>query len=210
MIIAAPPDKSKKEYTKVYYGGETAINSVLHFLSETNKTIDACVDNTRPSLAIDILVLRKAFVDAKKRGVKLRYVTEITKDNIRYCKRLLTMVDELRHLNGIKGNFYISETAYLAPATYHEEGKPASQVIYSNVEEIVDHQNYVFDTLWSRAISAKERIREIEEDIMPIRTKLVEKSRRDNQRDKTQKQCRQQTIYLHFIWWHANELQLHV
>ena len=157
----------------MYYGGETAINLVLHFLSETNKTIDACVDNTRPSLAIDILVLRKAFVDAKKRGVKLRYVTEITKDNISYCKRLLTMVDELRHLNGIKGNFYISETAYLAPATYHEEGKPASQVIYSNVEEIVDHQNYIFDTLWSRAISAKERIREIEEDIMPIRTKLL-------------------------------------
>ena len=173
MIIAAPSTKSKKEYTKVFYGGETAINLVLHFLSETNKTIDACVDNTRPSLAIDILVLRKAFVDAKKRGVKLRYVTEITKDNIRYCKRLLTMVDELRHLNGIKGNFYISETAYLAPATYHEEGKPAAQVIYSNVEEIVDHQNYIFDTLWSRAISAKERIREIEEDILPIRTKLL-------------------------------------
>ena len=173
LTIAAPPDKSKKEYTKVFYGVETAINTVLHFLSETNKTIDACVDNTRPSLAIDILVLRKAFVDAKKRGVKLRYVTEITKDNISYCKRLLTMVDELRHLNGIKGNFYISETAYLAPATFHEEGKPASQVIYSNVEEIVDHQNYVFDTLWSRAISAKERIREIEEDTMPIRTKLL-------------------------------------
>jgi signal transduction histidine kinase len=173
LIIAAPSTKRKKEYTKVYYGGETAINLVLHFLSETNKTIDACVDNTRPSLAIDILVLRKAFVDAKKRGVKLRYVTEITKDNIRYCKRLLTMVDELRHLNGIKGNFYISETAYLAPATYHEEGKPAAQVIYSNVEEIVDHQNYIFDTLWSRAISAKERIREIEEDILPIRTKLL-------------------------------------
>ena len=83
------------------------------------------------------------------------------------------MVDELRHLNGIKGNFYISETAYLAPATYHEEGKPAAQVIYSNVEEIVDHQNYIFDTLWSRAISAKEKIREIEEDILPIRTKLM-------------------------------------
>ena len=173
LTIAASPTKSKKEYTKVFYGGETAINLVLRFLSETNKTIDACVDNTRPSLAIDILVLRKAFTDAKKRGVKLRYVTEITKENICYCKRLLTMVDELRHLNGIKGNFYISETAYLAPATYHEEGKPAAQVIYSNVEEIVDHQNYIFDTLWSRAISAKERIKEIEEDILPIRTKLM-------------------------------------
>ena len=55
LTIAASPTKSKKEYTKVFYGGETAINLVLRFLSETNKTIDACVDNTRPSLAIDIL-----------------------------------------------------------------------------------------------------------------------------------------------------------
>ncbi|MFL6409564.1 MAG: hypothetical protein ACJ71F_21170 [Nitrososphaeraceae archaeon] len=38
------------------------------------------------------------------------------------------MVDELRHLEGIKGNFYISETEYVAPATFHANGKPASQL----------------------------------------------------------------------------------
>ena len=173
LTFTAQHTRNKKEYTKVFYGAETALKTVLHFLSQTNENIDACVDNTRPSLAIDILVLRKAFADAKKRGVRLRYVTEITKVNINYCKQLLPLVDELRHLNGIKGNFYLSETAYLAPATFHEEGKPASQIIYSNVEEIIDHQNYIFETLWDRAISAKERIKEIEEDIMPIRTKLM-------------------------------------
>src|ERR687889_1285578 len=100
----------------------------------------------------------------KKRGVKLRYVTEITKDNISYCKQLLTtMVYELRHLDGMKGNFYISESAYLAPATFHEKGKPASQIIYSNVKEIVEHQRYVFESFWNRAVPAKQRIREIEE-----------------------------------------------
>jgi two-component system, OmpR family, sensor histidine kinase VicK len=72
--------------------------------------------------------------------VKLRYVTEITKDNISYCKQLLTtMLYELRHLDGMKGNFYINDSAYLAPATFHEKGKPASQIIYSNVKEIVEH-----------------------------------------------------------------------
>ncbi len=30
---------------------------------------------------------------------------------------------------------YLSETGYLAPATFHERGKPASQIIYSNVKE---------------------------------------------------------------------------
>ena len=158
------PIKNVRERTEVVYGIDNVINIVLQFLSQTNNKIDACVDYTRPSLAIDFLALKNAFLNAKKRGVKLRYVTEITKDNISYCKQLLTtMVYELRHLDGMKGNFYISESAYLAPATFHEKGKPASQIIYSNVKEIVEHQRYVFESFWNRAVPAKQRIKEIEE-----------------------------------------------
>jgi signal transduction histidine kinase len=163
-LTASVPIKSG-EVTKVFYGVDTVVNIVLQFLNQTNAIIYACVDQTRPVLAIDIPVLKDAFLNAKKRGIKLRYVTEITKDNISYCKQLLTMVDELRHLNGIRGNFYISETEYLAPATFHEKEKPASQIIYSNVKEIIEHQKYVFDSFWSRAIPAERRIKEIEEGI---------------------------------------------
>ncbi len=158
------PIKNAEERTEVVYGIDNVINTVLQFLSETNNKIDACVDYTRPSLSIDFLALKNAFLNAKKRGVKLRYVTEITKDNISYCKQLLTtMLYEFRHLDGMKGNFYISDSAYLAPATFHEKGKPASQIIYSNVKEIVEHQRYVFDSFWNRAVPAERRIKEIEE-----------------------------------------------
>ena len=156
-----------QEFTRVYYGGGTVIDTVLQFLNKSNNIIYACVDQTRPSLTIDIALLKEAFLDAKNRGVKLLYVTEINRDNLSYCKQLSTMVDELRHLDGIKGNFYISETGYLAPATLHEKGKPASQIIYSNVKELINHQKYVFDTFWDKAIAAEQRIREIEEDIEP-------------------------------------------
>ena len=152
-----------EEATRVFYGVKTVVNTVLQFINKTNSKIDACIDQTRPSLVIDIAVLKEAFLDAKKRGVYLRYVTEITKDNLSYCKELMTMVNELRHLDGIKGNMYVSETGYLAPATFHERGKPAEQIIYSNIKEIVEHQTYVFDTLWTRAISAEERFEQIEE-----------------------------------------------
>jgi hypothetical protein len=54
--------------------------------------------------------------------------------------------NEIRHLDGIKGTFYISDTEYIPPATFHQKGKLASQMIYSNVREIVEHQQYVFDT----------------------------------------------------------------
>ena len=92
---------------------------------------------TRPPLAIQVKTIKKAFADAKRRNVGLRYLTEITKDNISYCKELMTIVDEPRHLDGIKGNFMLSETEYLSPVVLIEKEKVASQIIYSNVKEIV-------------------------------------------------------------------------
>jgi two-component system sensor histidine kinase VicK len=120
------------------------------------------MDYTRPPLAITIDRIRGAFSDAKKRGVKLRYLTEISKDNTSFCKELISLVDEMRHLDGIKGNFMLSETEYLAPIILFEKGKIASQIIYSNQKELVDQHQYIFDTLWNKAISAEQRIKEIE------------------------------------------------
>ena len=164
----------KKEDTLVFYGVDAVINIVIQFLNQTNKTVYACVDQTRPILTLDILVLKKAFEDAKRRGVKLMYVTEITKENLSYCKQLMEMTHELRHLDGIKGNFYISESGYLAPATFHEKGKPASQIIYSNVKEIIEHQRYLFETLWNKAIPAEQRINEIEEGVILGKTEVIQ------------------------------------
>jgi len=158
----------------VFYGVETVISTVIEFLNQTNNIVYACVDQTRPILTLDILVLKNAFLDAKNRGVKLLYITEITKDNLTYCKELVKMTHELRHLDGIKGNFYISESGYLAPATYHEKGKPTSQIIYSNVNEIIEHQKYVFDSFWNRAISAEQRINEVEEGTILGKTEVIQ------------------------------------
>jgi two-component system, OmpR family, sensor histidine kinase VicK len=120
---------------------------------------------TRPPLAIEIETIKKAFLDAKSRSVRLRYLTEITKDNLSYCKELMTIVDELRHLEGIKGNFMVNETEYLSPVVFFEEEKISSQIIYSNVKEIAEQQQYIFDSFWDRAIPAQQRTNEIENDI---------------------------------------------
>jgi two-component system, OmpR family, sensor histidine kinase VicK len=151
------------EKTKILYGSDRVINTALQFTSNSRNKIDACVDHTRPSLIAEIRELKKAFRDAKRRGVKLRYITEITAENVSFCKELLTsVVNELRHLDGIKGNFYVSEKEYIAPAALHEKDKPSSQIIHSNMKEIVEEQQYVFDTLWNKSIPAEDKIKEIE------------------------------------------------
>jgi len=156
------------------YGADRVIDRELEFFANSKKRIDTCMNYTRPSLAGIVESIKKAFLDAKSRGVKLRYLTEITPDNIDACKELMTIVDELRHLNGIKGNFMVSETEYLAPVILFEKGKIASQIIYSNVSEILDQHLYMFDTLWDKAISAQQRIKEFEEGrVIHYETKLL-------------------------------------
>jgi signal transduction histidine kinase len=164
-----------KQKTSIYYKPYHVINTVIEFIDKSSDRIDACVDYTRPSLIFEIAALKKAFVDAKNRGIKLRYVTEITGDNVSYCKELINTINiDLRHVDGIKGNFYVSENEYVAPATFHHKGKPASHVIYSNVKEIVHHQQYVFESFWTRAIPAQQRIKEIEEGVIHYQTKIVD------------------------------------
>jgi len=173
LTTQASPD-AISERTEVLHGEQNTIKTVLQFTLRAKSRIDACVDYTRPSLVVEIGQLRKAFLNARRRGVKLRYLTEITDENVVYCKELLKIVDELRHIDGIKGNFYLSETEYIAPATFHEKGRPASKIIYSNVNDIVDHQRqFVFNIFWSRSIPAEQKIKEIEEGITHYETKVL-------------------------------------
>ncbi|MFL6433232.1 MAG: histidine kinase dimerization/phospho-acceptor domain-containing protein, partial [Nitrososphaeraceae archaeon] len=68
----------------------------------------------------------------------------------------------------------LSESEYVSPVVSTEKGKVAARAIHSNVKELVEQHEYMFDTLWSKAISAEHRIREIEEGAYPIRTRLLQ------------------------------------
>src|SRR5215469_12036078 len=163
----ASKGKDKILQTELVHGCENVVDFLVEFSDKAKLRIDVCVDHTRPGLAIEIRRLMDAVIDAKKRQVKIRYITEITKDNLDYCKELIPIADEFRHLNGIKGNFYVSEEVYAAPSTLHQKGKSSEMMIYSNIKEIVEHQQYIFDSFWSKAISAEQKIKEIEEGIEP-------------------------------------------
>ena len=62
----------------------------------------------------------------------------------------------------------------LAPSTLHEERKSSEMMIYSNVNEIVEHQQYIFDSFWNTSTSAKRKIREIQSDISLGITEIID------------------------------------
>jgi two-component system, OmpR family, sensor histidine kinase VicK len=54
-------------------------------------------------------------------------------------------------------------------------GKLLLEIIYSSVREIVEHQQYVFETLWNKSMSAEKRMKELEEGITThYETKVIE------------------------------------
>src|ERR687891_789524 len=159
----------KHEQTEMLIGAEVTTKRVSELFSNVSKKFDGCANSTAPSIAMTIL--RDAYEDMKSRGVKIRWVTDITKDNLTHCKDLMQYA-EVRHIGCLNGNFRVSETEYIA-ATTTKEGLPIPKLIYSNSREMVEQQQYIFETLWAKAVPAEQRIKEIEQGVEPQRIEVV-------------------------------------
>ncbi|MFL6309711.1 MAG: hypothetical protein ACJ70T_06910 [Nitrososphaera sp.] len=97
-------------------------------MSDVKKKMDIYFDNRAPSIVINVDEYLNGYRDIKRRDGKIRLLTEITSENIEYCKQLMNTVDELRHLDGIKGGLAVSESEFMA-TTVLEESTPLTQVV---------------------------------------------------------------------------------
>lgn len=131
-------------------------------MDNVKERMDIFFDKSAPSIVVDIEEYRNGYSNIRKRGGRIRAFTEVTKENLSYCKELKELVDELRHLDGVRGGIAVSESEYMA-STVLQESTPLTEVIYSNVREVVEQGQYIFDTLWSTAIPAEQKIKELEE-----------------------------------------------
>jgi phosphatidylserine/phosphatidylglycerophosphate/cardiolipin synthase-like enzyme len=160
------------ERSEVLYGTENAKNLLLQIASQAKRRIDICDDYTIPSVNIPAELFKRLLSQAKSEQIRFRYLTEITKGNIEYCKQIMEIA-EVRHLYGIKANFAVSDTEYTSTAVM-QQVHAIPEVIYSNVKRIVEQQQYLFETLWSKAISAEKKIREIEEGVELEKTHVIQ------------------------------------
>jgi signal transduction histidine kinase len=141
------------------------INAILDIFSNAKHRIDVCGNSNFPLKISLFESIKKVVIAAKNRGIRLRFVVEITYENLQYCKDLMKIADEIRHMDKIEANFGLNEIEYLGSITL--QGEETLQATYSNVMEVVEQQQFIFNTLWSKAIPAEQKIREIEEGIKP-------------------------------------------
>ena len=162
-------DGHPDEKTEVIYGEENVIDAIVAWQRKSEKRWNLSVECNVPHFSMSERI-RNGYRDAIARGVEIRYITEITKDNLDYCKEIMSFA-QMRHLDGIVGNFVVSEKEYLGEASGKEF---LSYLIYSSKREIVDQQNYIFENLWKNGIPAEKRIRLIEQGTIPAETRIIE------------------------------------
>jgi two-component system, OmpR family, sensor histidine kinase VicK len=166
LRVASSENKPVEDKTKLLYGSEDVVGRGVQFIQNVKVGMDLFGDKNGPSIIIGYDIYKNNYIDVVKRGGKIRLITEITKDNIQYCKDLVNIVTELRHLDGLIGGIAVSESEYMSTHVLREK-QLLTQAFYSNAEDIVKQGQYIFNTFWAKAVPAVERIKEIEEGIKP-------------------------------------------
>jgi hypothetical protein len=155
-------ENSFKEIIQVIHNKKNVNRTLLEEIHQTKYNIDIL---DIPSILFNEEPLEMAFVELKKNNkIKSRYITKVTKDNIEHIKQLISLIDEVRHLDEINGNFLINETTFASIyAIKRASAEPLTQLITSNFKSFIEQQQFVFNLLWDKSIPVLQKIKELEE-----------------------------------------------
>jgi signal transduction histidine kinase len=164
---------------RILHGVQNADRAILQSISKSKSEIDICGNYIIQLIERELF--KRALSDARARGVKVRCIIEITKENIECYKKLMKLV-EIRHLDDLKAKFILTNTKCLSitattgTTNALQERKTVPQIMYIDTMHIVEQYHQIFDTLWNNAItiSAQERIKQIEEGVKPFTLDIIQ------------------------------------
>ncbi len=155
--MPSPSPTPSQEKAQVIGDGRQTEANITDIIYNARKFLNICGDSTLPKFILSETT-RNALEQAKRTGVRIRCITEITKDNLSYCKELMKFT-EIRHLNKFVGNSIIGDKEYLAQSVGHVF---TSNLIYSNENRMLEQQNSLFENFWNNATTQKEHTSTLE------------------------------------------------
>jgi len=155
--MPSPSPTPSQEKAQVIGDGRQTEANITDIIYNARKFLNICGDSTLPKFILSDTT-RNALEQAKRTGVIIRCITEITKDNLSYCKELMKFT-EIRHLNKFVGNSIIGDKEYLAQSVGHVF---TSNLTYSNENRMVEQQNSLFENFWNNATTQKEQTSTLE------------------------------------------------
>lgn len=161
--------------TRIVYGEKDKLELFNEILLGCKKNYDIYCEKNNPIIVNEFPLINEAYSKLKNNGVKIRYLTEITTDNLKQIKWIMNnIVAEIRHFDKIKGNFMVSDSKFYVTTSILEKKKSNLEIICSNAKGLVEQNQFLFETMWKNAVPASQRIREIEEDYLPSQTKILD------------------------------------
>ncbi len=165
------------ENIKIAYTYKDALKIISKTISNTEKSLDCIFDHRWLINQVDDTGLLNLIIKLKLKGISSRFLTKITKENMTYCKKIMKYA-ELKHSEKVSGFLGISDSYYffnyLSPEKIIEnnpkDSKDDTQVqmylITINNQSFVQEQQYLFENLWKHSTFAREKIIEIEREVV--------------------------------------------
>jgi hypothetical protein len=148
------------------YDSEMMLTMSLGSINLANKGFDIVWDDIMFRFMINEFKDGIIFADqlSNERGLKLRLILEVTKENLSFLESLQNY--EIRHLSDLRGNFGIFDSRAYMVQIFNQNEDKLDQTLWSNSKVLVDKQQTLFDKLWIMAKPLAIRRKEIEyEDI---------------------------------------------
>src|SRR5918996_6291159 len=125
-------NRKEGEVVRIIYGVENALSAGLYCISMAKETIDLYAEGIGVYSMFHYPEGLKLHREALIRGVRIRVITEITKDNLASVKEGLQYISDVRHTDTITHSFGVSERHYLSNKL--QDANPSlTQSIFSNV-----------------------------------------------------------------------------
>jgi two-component system sensor histidine kinase VicK len=157
-----------RENAQAHTDNEQTDMTLNDIVCNANKDLCICGDFTLPDFILTERI-RQTFQDAKAKGIRIRLITEITRDNLSSCKQIKKFA-EVRHLEKIIGNFAINDLEYFGQA---QGNAFASNLIYRNDGRMVEQQKCIFENLWNNAVTQHDKGSSLEVGVDPEEIKVL-------------------------------------
>jgi signal transduction histidine kinase len=151
-------------------GPEKILNFYISRCNYLERNVLCCYDYYGPIRIIKTEPIWKNNLEVDKRGINVRFLTDIRDENLKYCKRMIEEIRhiEMRHMDGVKGNFVIhDDKEYFLPFFVDKPGEPVKDALFCTQKEMVEAHLFIFENLWRQATPASLRFKELEEGIHP-------------------------------------------
>ena len=149
--------KVEQETTEIIQDKKRILRVLLSFFAKARSRLDMSVSYVGPRTGEEV---GDAIREARRRGVKVRMVTDVSRENLGVARAASRLMD-VRHIAGLGGNSWAVTQGEYVSSLALGEFKASIPIIYSNAKPLVGEHQSIFDALWDRGEPLEERMEAI-------------------------------------------------